>query len=104
MRLARYSAASPLPSSSTASAPSSGAAATPAEAASGRPRTVSSASAARARSAQSSAASAFAPGQDQHELLAAEPADGIALAHDRAQPLGRGGQHAIALGVAVARR
>ena len=42
--------------------------------------------------------------QHEHELLAAEPADGVALADDRAQLGGGGGQHLVALGVAVASR
>ena len=43
-------------------------------------------------------------GQDEHELLAAEPADGVALADDRAQRGGGGGERLVALGVAVASR
>ena len=40
-------------------------------------------------------------GQHEHELLASEAADGVALADDRAQLGGRGGEHLVALGVAV---
>ena len=43
-------------------------------------------------------------GEDEHELLAAEPADGVALADDRAQLGGGGGERLVALGVAVASR
>ena len=42
------------------------------------------------------------PRQHEHELLATESADRVRLAHDRAQALGGGGQHAVALGMAVA--
>ena len=87
-------------SSTAASTPSAGAAATPAEAASGRPRTVSSASAARARSAQSSAASASTPGRISTNSSPPRRPDDVVGAHDRAQPLGGGGQHPVALGVA----
>ncbi len=38
-------------------------------------------------------------GQHDHELLAAEPADGVALAHDRAQRGGGERERAVALGV-----
>ena len=63
--------------------------------------TTTSPSAARARSAASSAGSAGHAGQHEHELLAAQAADGVAVARDRAQ-LGRGGgQRAIALRVAL---
>jgi hypothetical protein len=39
--------------------------------------------------------------QHEHELLAAEPADGVALADDRPQLGGGGCEHLVALGVAV---
>ena len=39
-------------------------------------------------------------GQHEHELLAAEPADGVGLAHDVAQRRGGERQRAVALGVA----
>ena len=38
--------------------------------------------------------------QDDHELLAAHPADDVVGAHDRAQPLRAGPEHPVALGVA----
>ena len=40
-------------------------------------------------------------GQDEHELLAAEPADGVARADDRAQLCGGGRERLVALRVAV---
>ena len=39
-------------------------------------------------------------GKDEHELLAAEAADGVALADDRAQLGGGRGERLVALGVA----